>query len=135
MPTVYLDAEFALIGYLTPILSTVVATRVPDPRPETWVQVRRSGGTSTSVRGSSGQMLRDHPLMDVFASAATEPDAMALAFAARSAIWDLEGTNLLGSMCYRVSEFLGPRRADDVTQAMPVTPRVWATYELSIRTS
>jgi hypothetical protein len=118
------DANQLLITYLTPIVAPVgVVARVPDPRPETFVQVRRVGGAALVP-------VRDTARLDVWCWAPTDQAAMDLARAVRTAVWALSGTALLGPVCYRVQEFLGPRLDDD-----PVTgsPRVWATYALDLR--
>lgn len=118
------DVTAALIGYLTPIMTPVrVVSRVPDPRPDRLVQVRRVGGTATPP-------VRDAARMDIWCWAPSDQPAMALALSVREAVWGLSGTTLLGATCYEVSEFLGPRLDED-----PVTnsPRVWATYSLLVR--
>jgi hypothetical protein len=127
------DAVDLVIGYLDPIVAPVkVANRVPNPRPDRFVQVRRVGGPAQVP-------VRDRPRLDVFAWAPTDPQAMALALQVRTALWALAGTNLLGVAVYRVSEFMGPRQDDDTLPATTTTttgggtPRVWATYELDLR--
>jgi hypothetical protein len=119
------DAVALVTTYLRPIVAPVtVASRPPQesaPRGPL-VQVRRVGGVPLLVR--------DPARLDVFAWAPSDTEAMALALQVRSAIWALSGTQLLGPVCYRVGEFMGPRQADDPAS---LTPRVWATYELDIR--
>lgn len=120
----YPDVVALLRTYLLPIVTpTQVVSRIPHPRPDELVQIRRVGGTEL-------RPIRDKPRVDVFAWAATEPDATALADQLRVAIHALAATTLLGPPVYRVDEFLGPRMDDD-----PLTgrPRVWATYTLDIR--
>lgn len=100
-----------------------IATRVPDPRPTRWWQIRRVGGTADTVR--------DRARVDVFTWHQTDEDAMADALVVRAGIWALSGTTLLGGVqCYRIEETLGPRQFDD-----PITglPRVLATYVLHVR--
>ncbi|MFH0243592.1 hypothetical protein ACGRHY_14460 [Streptomyces sp. HK10] len=118
------DLNAALIGYLTPLRAPVpVVSRVPDPRPDRLVQVRRVGGQAEPP-------VRDAARVDVHCWDPDDAAAMNLALAVRAEVWALSGTSLLGVPCYRVSEFLGPRLDDD-----PVTgsPRVWATYSLLVR--
>lgn len=117
------DAVGLLVDYLDAVISAPVASRVPSPRPVEFVQVRRIGGTPAVP-------VRDQPRFDVFCWAATEPDAMDLALEVRSAIWVLAGNDDLGVVAYRVEEFLGPRQDDDPQTG---TPRVWATYSLTLR--
>ncbi|MFB4265303.1 hypothetical protein [Nonomuraea sp. GTA35] len=120
----YPDAEDLLIAYLEPIVDVPVHTRVPRNRPPKWLQVRRSGGVQDVVR--------DRPRIDVFAWAADDGQTHDLLKVARSAIYDLRGTTLLGLACYEVEEFLGPTRGDDRETG---TPRMWMTMQLSLRTS
>ncbi|MDH2392314.1 hypothetical protein QCN29_26765 [Streptomyces sp. HNM0663] len=118
------DANALLIAYITPLHAPVaVVSRVPDPRPQQLIQVRRVGG-------SAAPPVRDSARLDIWTWAPTDADAMALALTVRSEVWKLAGTTLLGPVCYRVQEFLAPRLADD-----PVTnsPRAWATYQLDLR--
>ena len=119
----YLDVEQAVTGHLRALLGVPVVTRVPDPRPPVFVQVRRVGGTA--------ELVWDRPRLDVFAWAGSDEAAHDLGMAARAALHDLQGTSALGVPCYQASEFLGPRRADDEATG---TPRVWLTVDLSLRT-
>lgn len=118
------DPLALLRAYLLPLVAPVpVVVRVPDPRPEKLVQIRRVGGPAVAP-------VRDRPRIDVLAWAATDAEAVALQSTARSAIWALRGTGTLGVMVYDVEEFLGPRLDDDPEYAVP---RCWATYQLTIR--
>ena len=121
--TRYLDAEQALTTHLRELLKVPVVTRVPDPRPRVFVQVRRVGGVA--------ELVWDRPRIDVFAWAPDDEGAHDLGMAARAALHDLQGTSALGVPCYRVEESMGPRRADDEPTG---TPRVWLTVDLSLRT-
>ena len=118
----YLDVEQAVTAYLRALLGVPVLTRVPAPRPAAFVQVRRVGGPA--------ELVWDRPRLDVFAWGADDEAAYDLAMTARAALHDLQGTTDLGVACYRVTEFLGPRRADDEVTG---TPRVWLTVDLSLR--
>jgi len=62
--------------------------------------------------------------------APTDPEAWTLAELVRRGVHALAGTTLLGVTCYRVEETLGPTSLDD---PLTGTPRVWATFSLSIR--
>lgn len=125
MSTLFPDAIAPIITYLNSQLAEPVVSRVPSavPRPETFVVIRRSGGTAVYP-------VRDRLRMDVWAWAQSDPEAMDLAIACRENIWALSGTNTLGLMVYRVGEFMAPQQFDDPETGVP---RVWATYELDIR--
>lgn len=121
----YPDIVALLRTYLRPIVgvSVPVASRVPDPRPDKWLQTRRVGGTQQ-------RPVRDTPRVDVLAWALTDPDAWVLAELVRRSIHALAGTTLLGPVVYRVEEFLGPRQFDDPQTGRP---RVMATYSIIVR--
>lgn len=119
----YPDIIALLRAYLLPIVSVPVASRVPDPRPAQWVQLRRVGGTQQ-------RPVRDQPRVDAIAWADSDPDAWDLAELVRRSVHGLTGTTTLGPVVYRVDETLGPRQLDD---ELTGSPRVWATYSISIR--
>jgi hypothetical protein len=102
---------------------TPVLTRVPDPRPAAFIQVRLVGGTDL-------RPVRTRERLDVFTWSTDEPAAQALGLAVRATLHALAGTATLGPMCYRVDEFLSPRPFDDLTAG---AFRSWATYQLDVR--
>jgi hypothetical protein len=104
-------------------LGVTVASRVPDPRPTQWLQLRRVGGTQQ-------RPVRDQPRIDAIVWDDDEPGAWTLADKVRRAIHDLAGTTKLGPMVYRVDEFLGPTFSDDTVAG---AVRVMATYSISVR--
>jgi hypothetical protein len=122
--TTYPDVEKLLIDYLEPIVGVPTYTRVPRVRPASWLQVRRVGGADDVVR--------DRPRVDVIAWGGDDGAVNDLCMASRSAVHALLGTTLLGVACYRVEEFLGPARRDDIDSG---TARMWMTVQLSLRTS
>lgn len=119
----YPDIVALLRTYLLPIVSVPIASRVPDPRPDVWLQIRRVGGAQQ-------RPVRDQPRVDVLAWDDDDPGAWALAELVRRSVHALAGTTTLGPTVYRVDETLGPRQFDD-----PLTgaARVMATYSISIR--
>lgn len=121
----YPDAVALLVTYLDGLHAIPVASRVPDPRPDEWIQVRHVGGSDV-------RPVRDASRVDVFCWSTTDPAAYTLAETVRREIHALAGTTTLtGSvMCYRVDEFLSPRQFDDPETGVP---RRWATYTLTLR--
>lgn len=119
----YVDVLALVITYLDGLHSVPVASRVPDPRPTTWVQVRHVGGTQL-------RPVRDVVRLDVFYWANGEAAAQAGGLTLRGQIHALAKTSTLGIVCYVVEETLGPRPFDD-----PLTGanRSWATYALTVR--
>jgi hypothetical protein len=122
--TAYPDVEKLLKDYLEPLLDVPAHTRVPRTRPPLWLQVRRVGGPDDVVR--------DRPRVDLIAWGADDGAVHDLCMTARSAVHALQGTTLLGAACYRVEEFLGPTRRDDLESG---SSRMWMTVQLSLRTS
>lgn len=122
--TTYPDVEKLLKTYLEPIAGVPVHTRVPRTRPALWLQVRRIGGPDDIVR--------DRPRVDLIAWGGNDGAVHDLCMTARSAVHALQGTTLLGVACYRVEEFLGPTRRDDLESG---AARMWMTVQLSLRTS
>ena len=120
----YPDAVSLLRTYLLPLVSPVpIASRVPNPRPVRWVQIRRVGGSQL-------RPVRDQPRIDVLTWDDDEPGAWSLAEAVRRHVHALAGTTLLGPAVYRVDETLGPRQFDDPETGLP---RVMATYSITVR--
>jgi len=102
---------------------TPVLTRVPDPRPTTFIQVRHAGGGDL-------RPVRVRERLDVFTWSTSEPAAQILALQVRATLHALAGTATLGIACYRVDEFLAPRPLDDLEAG---AFRSWATYSLDLR--
>lgn len=122
----YPDVVSLLRTYLlaAPVsLGVPVASRVPEPRPVQWLQLRRVGGTQQ-------RPVRDRPRVDAIVWDDDEPGAWQLADTVRRAIHALAGTTTLGPMVYRVDEFLGPTFTDD---GLSGAVRCMATYAISVR--
>jgi len=106
MPTNFPDVVPLLIGYLNTSMTPLVASRVPDPRPEQWVQVRRNGGVKLIVRD---QAIITFTVWD----AVDEDRCFTNLKTTRSLVHDLQGTATLGPMVYRVQEITGPMDDND----------------------
>jgi hypothetical protein len=121
----YPDILGLLVAYLDTTHAEPVVTRVPNPRPATFTQVRIVGGAQQ-------RPVREVTRVDVFSWAATEQDGWTLAEQTRREIHALAKTTSLGSgvVCYRVDETMRPRQLDDPETG---TPRWWATYALMTR--
>lgn len=120
----YADVTALLRTYLLGLHPTLtVASRVPAPRPNAWIQIREVGGAQL-------RPVRDQVRVDVFYWHTNEVSAMTGAQQVRAEIHALAKTSTLGVVCYRVDEVLRPRPLDD-----PLTggPRAWATYSLLVR--
>lgn len=63
------DAEAEAVAFLNPIAGVPVGTRVPNPRPDSFVRVWRTGGTATRIL--------DRPILTVQAWGKSENDTVA----------------------------------------------------------
>lgn len=114
----YLNTQLA-----APPPARPVATRVPDPRPNEWLQIRRVGGAKLPP-------VRDKARIDLTAWALDEPAAMALLLRVRGLVTNLFGTTAVGVEVYRVEETLGPRQVDDPPTG---TAQAWMTVAITYR--
>jgi hypothetical protein len=116
--------DFLTTQLAAPPPARSVATRVPDPRPDEWLQIRRVGGAKAPP-------VTDKARIDLIAWALSEPAAMALLLRARVLVGGLAvpGGNLGNVPVYRVEETLGPKQADDpATGALQAWMTVAITY-------
>lgn len=120
--TTFADIFTLVNAQLDPVLSVPVTSRVPDPRPDSFVQVRRSGG--------AWNIVIDKPLVDVFCWGLTETVAEALCMQVRSLIHSMKNTVINGVQVYRVEELLGPTQTDDTETG---TPQYWMTFSIFVR--
>lgn len=126
---VFDDVEAMLVDWLTTRLTgysagpVVVATKVPNPRPDRFVKVTRTGGHQRDL-------ITDLVQVTVECWAATDPDAADLARLVRAYVWMLAGTEAAGTWVRIVTEVGGPVAFPD-----PETnnPRYQFTAELNIR--
>jgi len=117
------DVEALVVAYLESRVEARVATRVPDPRPSTFVRVTRVGG-------GRRDLVTDLPMVLVEAWAPDGPAAQHLGQLCRDAVFDLEQTSHGGAWVRNVSEIGGLQAFPD-----PLTdnPRYQFTVQLQIR--
>lgn len=80
------DIEQIVIDYLTEHLEVPVYAEVPNPRPEQFVVVERTGGPHKTIG-------MDQPLMAIQAWAKTRADAAELAYQVDAVIFSLQDEN------------------------------------------
>ena len=73
------NVEAALVGYLATKVTVPVSTRVPNPRPASFVRVQRTGGAGQNL-------VQERPVVLVECWAATDTAAWALAVKAWGAL-------------------------------------------------
>lgn len=101
MPVTFVDVVALVVDYLNDNLTPSVYTRVPNPRPDTFVRVQRTGGTSSSLRVDDATVV-------VESWALKDEDAYTLAASVRSLLHALASTSHNSTQIYRVDEFSGP---------------------------
>lgn len=106
------DAEGVLVNFLNGVLDVPVSTRVPSPRPASFVRVVRVGG-------SRRDLVTDGPLLVFEAWAATETAAADLARLARAYVGSLPGQSVNGVWVYRVVEAGGTQSFPDPATDSP----------------
>lgn len=113
-----LEAELAARSNMTPVRS-----RVPDPRPVTFVRVQRVGGPRRNL-------VVDDATVVVEAWAADEATGHDLAQLCRGIVHSLAGSTVGDTVVYRVDEFAGPGLLPD-----PVSQQTrWTmTFQISTR--
>jgi hypothetical protein len=115
-----IDTEVELVNMLSTALSVAVATRIPSPRPDEFIQVRRQAGGATFIDASLADVLRDKPTIDIYCYGTTEEEAWELAARVRPI------------MVYKSTESVCTW-ADDILDGVTNSNRVWLSYDLSIR--
>lgn len=116
------DAVALVVTYLDGLHSVPVVSKVPNPRPPEFIQVRRVGGAGLPP-------VRDVARLDIFTWSTSGPAAGLLAGTVREQMFALARTTTLGVQCYRVEETL-LRQFDDTETGQA---RYWATYALTLR--
>lgn len=111
-----------LATYLDP--SIAVGNLVPNPRPDRFVVVRRSGGTRVTLVTEAAQVT-----VDCYGNG--QPDAEDVAQAARAVIFAMGGARSTnGTDIYRVDDVGGPADAPD---PLSDQPRVLFSAALHVR--
>lgn len=114
------DVEAALVAHLAQSVGCDVGTRVPNPRPEKFVRVRRTGGIT-------GRFF-EQPTLLVECWATSEPDAFDIAKAASSALAAAAGTWITEDTWINDTEVGGLVNFDDPSTSCPryqFTARLW----------
>ncbi|MCP4959666.1 MAG: hypothetical protein GY925_10405 [Actinomycetia bacterium] len=119
----FADVVADVIAHLDPVDGVSVSSKVPSPRPDEFIQIRRIGGPGVPP-------VTEVVRLDVFTWADTGPRAMELLGLVRESIWALAGGVALGYVVYGVVEFMGPTQSDDTETS---TPRGWYRPELTVR--
>lgn len=120
---VFPDVEALLVRYLPPLLGVGASTRVPNPRPDSFVVVRRVGGTRPNV-------ITDVPVVVVECWAKTDVAASDLARLARAYVGALAQSDVGGDYVRRVREVAGPQSYPDPASS---SPRYQMTVQIDTR--
>lgn len=111
-PIVFPDVETLLVRVLPDLVGVDVSTRVPDPRPDSFVRLKRVGGTAPN-------RITDSALVVVECWAADEIAAAYLARATRAHVHALAQTDHDGDYVRRVREVAGPQAFPDPSTEHP----------------
>ncbi len=105
------DVVRTIVDHLNDALTPPVSSKTPNPRPTTFVTVRRTGGVMAT-------RVSDGPQLTVECWAGSDISAFALAAEVRTLLHLMaDGTNRDGVVIYRVVEFSGPAyQPDDASQ-------------------
>jgi hypothetical protein len=117
------DAVDVVVTALDADLTEPVRSRVPNPRPTTFVLVRRTGGPKRNL-------VTDQAQITVESWAATCEDAADLAQSARAIMNDLPGQSIGGVLVVRVEEASGPA---DLPDPLSDQPRYSQTFSVALR--
>ncbi len=102
---------------------TAVKTKTPNPRPEEFYVVRRTGGPWRDI-------VTDVPTIVVESWAQDKPTAAAMAQLARGLLHLASGTVVDGVAIYKVDEFSGP---GDLPDPLSGQPRYVQTFAVAMR--
>lgn len=117
------DVEALLVRVLGPLLGVPVSTRVPNPRPDSFVRVSRVGG-------SRRDLITDQALVVVEGWALTEPEASALTARAQAYVFALAQTSHDGDYVRAVRDAGGLRSFPD---PLTESPRYQFTVQIDTR--
>lgn len=114
-PDVVALAVEQLAAQLPALVGTVhVGNRVPSPRPQRFVVVRRGGGSRITI-------VTEAATLNVGAWALSVPDADDIAQACRSVLHALAGTTVNGVPVYKVDDVGGPAEEADPLSDQPMS--------------
>jgi hypothetical protein len=117
---VFPDVVALVVGQLAAQLPALVGgpvhvgNRVPTPRPERFVVVRRAGGDRVTI-------VTEAATINVAAWAQSVPDADDIAQACRSALHAMGGANVDGVPVYKVVDLGGPAEEADPLSDQPMS--------------
>jgi len=125
-PITFPDAAALVINHLRTVAPTITfAHDVPNPRPDVFVRVWRTGGPKSTKVTDAAQLSIESWAPDVDV-------AIANASTVRGYLNDLPGRTLAGVPIYRVDELAGPGELPDPLSA---TRRVTWTVSVHVRGS
>ena len=127
-----MDIEAELVSLLSTHTSVTAGTRVPNPVPSEFIHIRRHGGSAALESGGMDEIFQDSALIDIYVSAPDEGRAYEIASLVRRYMLSLLRNQPFSRLCYRVSEDK-LTWADDDLDGVFTSPRVWLSYDVSVR--
>lgn len=122
-PIIFADATAVAIAWLDAHLEEPVHQDIPNPRPDAFVTVSRTGGPRRNL-------VTDGAFLTVESWGQTHQDAHDLAQAARAWLHSIVGETVNGAPVYRCDEAAGPAKLPDPLSGQP---RYSQSFELAIR--
>lgn len=123
MTVTFPDTTAVVCTYLNGLLAQPVLTRIPDPRPATFVRVLRTGGPRRNL-------VTDQAQVTVESWAASDEEAHDLAQLARAHLHELPGQTVNDALVFRVDEVSGPA---DLPDPISEQPRYSQTFTVALR--
>lgn len=117
------DAVAAVVTWLEAHVDEPVRSKVPNPRPDAFYTVTRTGGPRRNIVTDAAQIT-------VESWALSDEGAHDMAQIARAHLHTIAGEIVNGSPVYRVDELSGPARLPD---PLSEQPRYSQSFELAIR--
>jgi hypothetical protein len=105
-PVEFPDTTTLVVDYLADVVDVDVFSEVPNPRPDSFVVVRRLGGVRRNLVSDGAQIG-----VDCFGT--DDVDAYELATTARAHLFAMYGQVVDGVQVYRVDELAGPSSSPD----------------------
>lgn len=122
-PILFPDAIETVIDYLGPLVDEPVRSTVPNPRPDAFYTVTRTGGPRRNL-------VTDEPQITVESWAQSDAEAQDMAQIARAYLGAAVGAVVNGAQVYRVDELSGPGNLPD---PLSEQPRYSQSFAIAIR--
>jgi hypothetical protein len=122
-PILFPDAIEIVCDYLDQFFAEPVRSKIPNPRPDAFITVTRTGGPRRNL-------VTDEPQVTVESWAQSDEEAQDIAQIARAYLGAMVGEVVNGAAVYRVDELSGPANLPD---PLSEQPRYSQSFAIAIR--